>query len=114
MSQQQVYTMLKLFINRNTQDAIIFSKHQPRYSIFKIFDTITLLSKGDIFYHEQAKNLLTYFSHQGYSREPHNNPIDFVIGVLIGAKENSDKMENLKLAYKNASMHQLAMNPRKQ
>ncbi|CAM4957970.1 unnamed protein product [Rotaria socialis] len=93
---------------------IIFSIHQPRYSIFKLFDTITLLSEGEMLYHGPARNVLDYFSHQGYLCEPHDNPADFVIDVLIDAKENSDKMEKLKLAYENSSMCEYVMNRRKQ
>ncbi|CAM4828071.1 unnamed protein product [Rotaria magnacalcarata] len=93
---------------------IIFSIHQPRYSIFKLFDTVTLLSEGEMLYHGQVKNLLNYFSQQGYSCEPHDNPADFVIDVLIDAKEYSVKMEKLKLAYEKSSMHQHVMKLRKQ
>ncbi|CAM4819805.1 unnamed protein product [Rotaria magnacalcarata] len=93
---------------------IIFSIHQPRYSIFKLFDTITLLSEGEMLYHGSAKNVLDYFSQQGYSCEPHDNPADFVIDVLIDAKENSVKMEKLKLAYESSSMNEYVINRRKQ
>ncbi|CAM4825163.1 unnamed protein product [Rotaria magnacalcarata] len=89
---------------------IIFSIHQPRYSIFKLFDTITLLSEGEMLYHGSAKNVLDYFSQQGYSCEPHDNPADFVIDVLIDAKENSVKMEKLKLAYESSSMNEYVIN----
>ncbi|CAF3334940.1 unnamed protein product [Rotaria socialis] len=93
---------------------IIFSIHQPRYSIFKLFDTVTLLSEGEMLYHGQAKNLLNYFSQQGYSCEPHDNPADFVIDVLIDAQERPGALENLRLAYEKSSMHQHVMKLRKQ
>jgi ABC-type multidrug transport system ATPase subunit len=37
------------------------SIHQPRYSIFKLFDTLTLLSLGSMVYHGQAGEALEYF-----------------------------------------------------
>ena len=41
---------------------IIMSIHQPRYSILKLCDNLTLLSKGAIIYHGSQKEALPYFS----------------------------------------------------
>lgn len=46
---------------------IIFSIHQPRYSIFKLFDSLTLLALGKVLYHGPAKQALEYFSSIGKS-----------------------------------------------
>ena len=43
------------------------SIHQPRYSIFKLFDTLTLLSRGDLVYHGPRHMALEHFSRQGTS-----------------------------------------------
>jgi len=37
------------------------SIHQPRYSIFKQCDTLTLLSLGNVVYHGSAQSALGYF-----------------------------------------------------
>ena len=39
--------------------------HQPRYSIYKLFDTLTLLSMGQMIYHGAMNNCLDYFSTLG-------------------------------------------------
>ena len=44
---------------------VIMSIHQPRYSIFKLFDSLTLLSLGNVVYHGQASNALEYFHNAG-------------------------------------------------
>ncbi|XP_028301414.1 broad substrate specificity ATP-binding cassette transporter ABCG2d isoform X2 [Gouania willdenowi] len=44
---------------------IIMSIHQPRYSIYRLFDSLTLLVGG-------------------YHCEPHNNPADFFLDVING------------------------------
>ena len=44
---------------------VIMSIHQPRYSIFKLFDTLTMLSLGSIVYHGMPKNTLGYFEKLG-------------------------------------------------
>ncbi|NXS11245.1 ABCG2 protein, partial [Neodrepanis coruscans] len=63
---------------------IIFSIHQPRYSIFKLFDSLTLLATGKVLYHGPAKQALEYFSSIGYECEPFNNPADFFLDVING------------------------------
>ncbi|NXP48287.1 ABCG2 protein, partial [Heliornis fulica] len=63
---------------------IIFSIHQPRYSIFKLFDSLTLLALGRVLYHGPAKQALEYFSSIGYECEPFNNPADFFLDIING------------------------------
>lgn len=43
---------------------IIFSIHQPRYSIFKLFDSLTLLASGKLMYHGPAQEALWGTSNQ--------------------------------------------------
>uniref|UniRef100_A0A250YKR4 ATP-binding cassette sub-family G member 2 n=2 Tax=Castor canadensis TaxID=51338 RepID=A0A250YKR4_CASCN len=63
---------------------IIFSIHQPRYSIFKLFDSLTLLASGKLMFHGPAQEALGYFSLAGYHCEPYNNPADFFLDVING------------------------------
>ncbi|XP_058496476.1 broad substrate specificity ATP-binding cassette transporter ABCG2d [Solea solea] len=63
---------------------IIMSIHQPRYSIYRLFDTLTLLVSGRMVYHGPALNALDYFANIGYPCEPHNNPADFFLDVING------------------------------
>ena len=44
---------------------IIFSIHQPRYSIFKLFDSLTLLASGRLMFHGPAREALGYFASIG-------------------------------------------------
>ena len=46
---------------------VIMSIHQPRYSIFKLFDSLTLLSVGNMVYHGNAHRALEYFDRIGES-----------------------------------------------
>ncbi|XP_056136055.1 broad substrate specificity ATP-binding cassette transporter ABCG2-like isoform X1 [Lampris incognitus] len=63
---------------------IIMSIHQPRYSIYRLFDTLTLLVSGKMVYHGPAMNALDYFADNGFACEPHNNPADFFLDVING------------------------------
>ncbi|NWR88189.1 ABCG2 protein, partial [Furnarius figulus] len=63
---------------------IIFSIHQPRYSIFRLFDNLTLLAAGRVLYHGPAQHAIGYFQSAGYQCEPYNNPADFFLDVING------------------------------
>jgi len=63
---------------------IVFSIHQPRYSIYRMFDNIMLLSDGHTIYHGPASETLDFFSQQGFECQKHNNPTDFFLDVLNG------------------------------
>lgn len=63
---------------------IIFSIHQPRFSIYKLFDSLVLLSLGEVVYHGPGPDSLTFFKTLGYHCEEHNNPPDFFLDVING------------------------------
>ncbi|XP_043086162.1 broad substrate specificity ATP-binding cassette transporter ABCG2-like [Puntigrus tetrazona] len=68
----------------NSGRTIILSIHQPRYSIYRLFDSLTLLVGGRLVYHGSAQDALDYFSQIGYTCEPHNNPADFFLDIING------------------------------
>ncbi|XP_071128832.1 broad substrate specificity ATP-binding cassette transporter ABCG2-like isoform X1 [Mytilus edulis] len=70
---------------------VVFSIHQPRYSIFKLFDSLMLLSMGECVYHGPASESLEYFKSIGYVIEEHNNPPDFFLDVINGEANHSEK-----------------------
>ncbi|NXF38175.1 ABCG2 protein, partial [Nyctibius bracteatus] len=63
---------------------IIFSIHQPRYSIFRLFNNLTLLAAGRVLYHGPAQHAIEYFKSIGYECEPYNNPADFFLDIING------------------------------
>uniref|UniRef100_A0A673J6Y9 ATP-binding cassette sub-family G member 2-like n=1 Tax=Sinocyclocheilus rhinocerous TaxID=307959 RepID=A0A673J6Y9_9TELE len=73
-----------LFRMANSGRTIILSIHQPRYSIYRLFDSLTLLVGGRLVYHGPAQDALDYFMQIGYTCEPHNNPADFFLDVING------------------------------
>ncbi|XP_049616874.1 broad substrate specificity ATP-binding cassette transporter ABCG2 isoform X1 [Syngnathus scovelli] len=77
-----VLMLLKRMASRGR--TIILSIHQPRYSIYRLFDSLTLLVNGRQVYHGPANSALDYFSEIGYICEPHNNPADFFLDVING------------------------------
>jgi ATP-binding cassette subfamily G (WHITE) protein 2 len=82
---------------------IIFSIHQPRYSIFKLFDTVLFLSGGYNIYLGPPMEVLPYFSSNGFKCEEHENPADFILDILIESNNrSSNKLQN---AYVHSKMH---------
>ncbi|XP_071315654.1 broad substrate specificity ATP-binding cassette transporter ABCG2 [Trachinotus anak] len=77
-----VLLLLKRMANNGR--TIILSIHQPRYTIYRLFDSLTLLVTGKQVYHGPAQRALEYFSDIGYNCEPHNNPADFFLDVING------------------------------
>ncbi|XP_078081256.1 broad substrate specificity ATP-binding cassette transporter ABCG2-like, partial [Mustelus asterias] len=67
---------------------IIFSVHQPRYSMFKQFDSLTLLTNGKLMYHGHAKHCIDYFKTIGYKFYSQSNPVDVLLDILCKAAEN--------------------------
>uniref|UniRef100_A0A3Q2P3D8 ATP-binding cassette, sub-family G (WHITE), member 2a n=1 Tax=Fundulus heteroclitus TaxID=8078 RepID=A0A3Q2P3D8_FUNHE len=77
-----VLLLLKRMANNGR--TIILSIHQPRFSIYRLFDSLTLLVNGQQVYHGPAQRALDYFSDIGYTCEAHNNPADFFLDVING------------------------------
>lgn len=57
----------------NNGRTIIMSIHQPRYSIYQLFDNLTLLVNGKQVYHGPAHNALDYFANLGTFRSTHTH-----------------------------------------
>ncbi|OON14967.1 ABC transporter, ATP-binding protein, partial [Opisthorchis viverrini] len=73
---------------------IVFSIHQPKYSIYRLFDRLTLLCNGKMVYHGPSGQVpIQYFRRLGYVIEGYNNPADFLMDTLHGevAASSSDE-----------------------
>ncbi len=83
---------------------IIFSIHQPRYSIFKLFDTIFIVAAGYCVYHGPANQVLSHFSSIGFACEEHDNPADFLLDITQGDRAigNGEELDSEKKHERNA------------
>ncbi|XP_072039146.1 broad substrate specificity ATP-binding cassette transporter ABCG2-like [Amphiura filiformis] len=79
---------------------IIFSIHQPRFTIFRLFDTLHVLSKGQTAYHGPATETAKYLSSLGYVCQEHNNLADFLLDVIT---ENQASITSSKLSQGSAA-----------
>ncbi|KAI0561378.1 hypothetical protein FGB62_85g11 [Gracilaria domingensis] len=61
---------------------IISTIHQPRSSIFALFDQLCLLSEGRVMYFGPAKEAVDYFSALNFRSPSQFNPADFFLDLL--------------------------------
>lgn len=92
---------------------VIFSIHQPRYSIFRQFDHLTLMHKGEVVFAGVAGNALEYFTGLGYQIESFNNPADFFMDITNGdakstlkADTEEDGQNMLAIKYQQSQLYQ--------
>ena len=67
---------------------IIMAIHQPRYAIFNLFDSITLLSHGRAVYQGTTRQAVEYFSSQGHECPARENPADFFLDLIADDEQN--------------------------
>jgi len=61
---------------------IISTIHQPRSSIFKMFDILLLLSEGNTMYYGPAKDAVHFFADAKFTCPLNFNPADFFLDVV--------------------------------
>ncbi|CAF1166468.1 unnamed protein product [Adineta steineri] len=105
---QQVIELLKKLSKSGR--TIIFSIHQPRFSIFNLFDQVVLMCKGKIVYNDSPENVLPYFRKQGFERDTNDNPANFLLDILIEANqdgpEGEKKLASLIRNYQRTTIYQ--------
>jgi len=69
---------------KETDRVIIMSIHQPRYSIYKLFDSITLMALGRTAFHGTPNEAFNFFQKHNYTCPKHFNPADHFLDVING------------------------------
>jgi ABC-type multidrug transport system ATPase subunit len=89
----QVVQLLKN-IATEKQMATICTIHQPSSLIWGLFDDILLLTPtGEIAYHGERKDSISYFSSIGYICPQHYNPAEFLIDLVSIDSSSVQKKE---------------------
>lgn len=90
---------------------IITTIHQPRSSIFKMFDILLLLSEGNTMYYGPAKDAVHFFSDAQFKCPVNFNPADFFLDVVSmdfrskEAEDSSRKRIQLLTSHFSAVRH---------
>ena len=61
---------------------VVASIHQPRSSIFTMFDDVLLLSEGGCVYQGPGSAALEHFSRQGFECPERYNPAEFLADLI--------------------------------
>lgn len=77
---QQVVNLLKRLTDSGT--TVVMSIHQPRGSIFSLFDDLLLLAEGRVLYAGQASAAASYFASLGYRCPTGINAGEFVVDLV--------------------------------
>jgi ABC-type multidrug transport system ATPase subunit len=94
------YLLCKSFqhLAKRLNKTIIMSIHQPRADIFKLFDTVLILSKGRLCYGGSYENIFTHFSSLGFNiPETKVNPADYFVDVTsIDTRTRAKEIESTR------------------
>jgi len=60
---------------------VIISIHQPRSSIFTMFDDVVLMTEGEVVYSGEAAEMVPYFAALGYPCPKNFNPAEHVLDL---------------------------------
>lgn len=69
---------------------VVTTIHQPRSSIFQLFDMLLLLSNGRVMYFGPAREAIPYFSSLRFPSPPSFNPADFFLDLIAVDPRTSD------------------------
>eukprot|EP01038_Epipyxis_sp_PR26KG_P011115 gene11115-14918_t len=105
-----VMETLKTLSNNNR---IVFTVvHQPRSSIYELFNRVLLLSCGKTMYYGPAADGLLYFSHIGFVCPSQYNPVDYYLDVisidyrsLYSENTTKDRVEQLYQSWMVSLLH---------
>ena len=81
-----VMTTLKSLVQK-LNIAIMCSVHQPRKTMFSLFDDTILMAKGgNLIYSGAADEVIPYFKSIGYEHDDGENPADFLLDISTGTR----------------------------
>ncbi|EGC39255.1 hypothetical protein DICPUDRAFT_27275, partial [Dictyostelium purpureum] len=106
-----VQTLLSL--SRSNNKSVIMTIHQPKNDIFKLFDRILLLSKGNIVYYGPTKDIVGHFASLGYDCPYDSNPADYILDLITVnlqnekiQEESNNRLKYLIEGYRNSKIKQ--------
>ncbi|CEM19507.1 unnamed protein product [Vitrella brassicaformis CCMP3155] len=81
---------------RDLNKTVVASIHQPRSSIWSLFDDVLVLSEGQVLFHGPAERALPYFKEQGFPCPAQYNPAEFLIDLAAIDRTSKDKEQTCK------------------
>ncbi|KJE94122.1 ABC transporter [Capsaspora owczarzaki ATCC 30864] len=85
---------------RNGNRAIVFTIHQPRSNITKLFDKLLLLADGRQIFYGNAPEALPFFEGCGFMCDVQTNPSDFFLDIIA---DDTEAVHKLSTTYAQSS-----------
>ena len=90
----QSQAVMECLKNLATNGRLVISViHQPRSSIYEMFDKLLILSEGRTMYYGDAEKAVDYFVSVGYTCPDAFNPADFFLDLLSPDNRSSESEE---------------------
>lgn len=100
---------------------VICTVHQPRSSVFEMFDDLVLLANGQVVYSGISARALEYFQTQGFHCPEHYNPAEFFADLISidcssveSEKASKDRVARLIENWKKTDSAQYQFSPSKE
>ncbi|RZB40228.1 ATP-binding cassette sub-family G member 4-like, partial [Asbolus verrucosus] len=97
---KQCIDLLKKISNLNR--TVVLTIHQPQASLFQIFDQVYIMADGCCVYNGSPSQLVSFFSHVGYSCPSNYTPAEYIIELI---HSNRSIINNFKSAIENGKIN---------
>jgi ABC-type multidrug transport system ATPase subunit len=97
----------------NESRTVVVTLHQPSAVVFDLFDTLLLLSKGQVIYHGPTSEAVKYFVQKplNFPYNDYNNPSDYLVDIsgefLTDIKKNKVNCFTLAKEWKKSEKYSL-------
>eukprot|EP00667_Euglena_gracilis_P001372 EG_transcript_1372 len=81
----------------NRGHTVVSTIHQPNSDIFRMFNAVMFLAKGQVVYNGPGANTIRYFQELGYDCPQYTNPADYIMKLLrLDLGKDADTVADLK------------------
>lgn len=87
---------------------IITTLHQPRSSIWRLFDKAVLMNDGEIVFAGTPAQAIEFFAQNGWQCPSFTNPADYLLDVIAGRVQDEDEADETKNKVKRRSVSRMA------
>ncbi|XP_073690184.1 ATP-binding cassette sub-family G member 5 [Garra rufa] len=110
MTANQIVVLLAELARRDR--IVIVTIHQPRSELFRIFNKIAIMSRGELVFCGQPNEMVDFFSSSGYECPEYCNPFDFYVDLTSVDTRSSEReaatysrMHDITSGYQNSEIY---------
>uniref|UniRef100_A0A673KYS6 ATP-binding cassette sub-family G member 5 n=1 Tax=Sinocyclocheilus rhinocerous TaxID=307959 RepID=A0A673KYS6_9TELE len=110
MTTNQIVVLLAELARRDR--IVIVTIHQPRSELFRIFNRIAIMSRGELVFCGKPEEMVDFFSSCGYECPEYCNPFDFYVDLTSVDTRCSEReaatysrMHDITSAYQNSEIY---------